>query len=149
MAVLKANKITPFLWYNIDLEEVVNFYVSIFKNSLIIQKNSMMATFELEGQRFLALNGGPEFKFTDAVSFFISCKNQDEVDYYWNELLKDGGVEVQCGWLKDKYGLSWQVVPEILGELLSDPDPVKSDKVMKAMLKMVKLDIDGLINAIK
>jgi len=108
----------------------------------------MTIEFELEGQDFIALNGGPHFKFNEAVSFVVSCKTQTEVDYYWNKL-SAGGKEVQCGWLKDKFGLSWQVVPTILGELMSDKDPVKSQRVMEAMLKMVKLDIKKLKDAAK
>jgi predicted 3-demethylubiquinone-9 3-methyltransferase (glyoxalase superfamily) len=147
MAKLSMPKITPFLWFDNNAQDAVRFYASVFKNAQIIQLNPMVSTFELEGQRFMALNGGPAFKFTEAISFYISCETQEEVDYYWNALLSDGGKESQCGWLKDKYGLSWQIVPTILGELLSDPDSKKSDKVMQAMLKMIKLDIEGLKKA--
>ncbi len=106
----------------------------------------MVGTFELEGQEFTALNGGPAFKFTEAISFSVSCKDQQEVDYFWNKL-SEGGMESQCGWLKDKFGLSWQIVPTALGELMSDPDPEKSSRVMKAMLQMKKLDVAGLKRA--
>jgi predicted 3-demethylubiquinone-9 3-methyltransferase (glyoxalase superfamily) len=152
-------KITPFLWFNDNAEEAVKFYTSIFKKSKIGKiarydeagekvagrpaGSVMTIEFEIEGQDFIALNGGPHFKFNEAVSFVVSCKTQTEVDYYWNKL-SAGGKEVQCGWLKDKFGLSWQIVPTILGELMSDKDPVKSQRVMEAMLKMVKLDINKL-----
>ncbi|PYJ51111.1 MAG: hypothetical protein DME69_12055 [Verrucomicrobia bacterium] len=152
-------KITPFLGFNDDAEEAVKFYSSIFKNSKIRKiarydktgekaagqppGSVMTIEFEIEGQEFIALNGGPHFKFTEAVSFVVSCKTQSEVDYYWKKL-SAGGKEVQCGWLKDKFGLSWQIVPTILGELMSDKDPAKSERVMEAMLKMVKLDINKL-----
>lgn len=147
MAKVSMPKITPFLWFDNNAEEAIKFYTSIFKNSKIIQLGPMVSTFELEGQRLMALNGGPHFKFTEAVSFYVSCETQEEVDYYWNALLNEGGTESQCGWLKDKYGLSWQIVPVILGELMSGPDPKKSEKVMQAMLKMIKLDIEALKKA--
>ncbi len=156
-------KITPFLWFDDNAEEAVKFYTSIFKNSKIGKiarydeagekaagrpaGSVMTVEFQLEGQDFIALNGGPHFKFTEAISFVVSCKTQAEVDYYWNKLTADGGKEVQCGWLKDKYGLSWQVVPTILPELLSDKDAAKSQRVMEAMLQMVKLDIKKLKQA--
>jgi predicted 3-demethylubiquinone-9 3-methyltransferase (glyoxalase superfamily) len=152
-------RITPFLWFNDNAEEAVKFYISIFKKSKIGKiarydeagekvagrpaGTVMTIEFEIEGQDFIALNGGPHFKFNEAVSFVVSCKTQTEVDYYWNKL-SAGGKEVQCGWLKDKFGLSWQIVPTILGELMSDKDPVKSQRVMEAMLKTVKLDINKL-----
>ena len=157
-------KITPFLWFDDNAEEAVKFYTSIFKNSKIGKiarydeagekasgrpKGSVMTVeFELEGQEFIALNGGPIFKFTEAISFVVNCETQEEVDYYW-EKLSAGGKEVQCGWLKDKHGLSWQIVPTVLGELLSDKDAAKSQRVMQAMLKMVKLDIKKLKQAAK
>jgi predicted 3-demethylubiquinone-9 3-methyltransferase (glyoxalase superfamily) len=157
-------KITPFLWFNDNAEEAVKFYTSIFKKSKIGKiarydkagekvagrpaGSVMTIEFEIEGQDFIALNGGPHFKFTEAISFVVNCKTQEEVDYYW-EKLSEGGKEVQCGWLKDKYGLSWQIVPTVLGELLSDNDAAKSQRVMKAMLKMVKLDIKKLKDAAK
>ena len=136
-------KITPFLWFDGKAEEAAKFYASIFKNSKITSASPMSATFELDGQKFIALNGGPQFKFTEAVSFFVSCETQEEIDYFW-ERLSAGGTEQQCGWLKDKFGLSWQIVPPILGEMLSDDDEAKSQRVMQAMLKMVKLDIKKL-----
>ncbi len=148
-------KITPFLWFNDQAEEAMNFYTSIFKNSKVLsasrygdggpgeQGKVMSATFQLEGQEFMALNGGPQFTFTPAVSFFVSCEIQAEVDELW-EKLSAGGREGRCGWLEDKFGLSWQIVPTILGQLLSDPDPEKSRRVMEAMLQMDKIDIEGL-----
>ena len=145
-------KITPFLWFDNQAEEAVKFYTSIFKNSRIGKiapgpKGSVMTVeFQLEGQEFVALNGGPHFKFTEAISFVVNCKTQAEVDKFWKKL-SAGGKEVQCGWLKDKYGLSWQIVPTVLGELLSDKDAAKSQRVMQAMLKMVKLDIEKLKEA--
>jgi predicted 3-demethylubiquinone-9 3-methyltransferase (glyoxalase superfamily) len=147
MAIVRIPKITPFLWFDNNAQDAVKFYTSIFKKSKVIQLNPMVSTFELEGQRLMALNGGPNFKFTEAISLYVACETQEEVDYYWNALLRDGGKESQCGWLKDKFGLSWQIVPNILGELMSGPDPRKSEKVMQAMLKMVKLDIEALKNA--
>jgi len=155
-------KITPFLWFNDNAEEAMNFYTSIFKNSKIGSvarydeagaaasgrpKGSVMtATFKLEGQEFVALNGGPHFKFTEAISFSVDCKNQEEVDYFW-EKLSEGGEEGPCGWLKDKFGLSWQIVPTVLSELLGDKDAKKSQRVMKAMLQMKKIDIKTLKQA--
>ena len=142
-------KITPFLWFDGNLEEAVHFYVSIFKNSKITSGlptpggKVMSATFELDGQKFIGLNGGPMFKFTEAVSFYVSCDTQQEIDEMW-EKLSEGGQKSRCGWLKDKFGLSWQVVPPILGQLLADKDPAKSKRVMDAMLKMDKIDIAGL-----
>ena len=151
-------KITPFLWFDDKAEEAMNLYVSVFKNSKILSvvrygeagpgpKGTVMtAKFQLEGQDFVALNGGPQFKFTEAISFVINCETQAEVDEYW-ERLSEGGAESQCGWLKDKYGLSWQVVPKILVELLQDKDAGKSQRVMKAMLQMKKIDIETLKRA--
>lgn len=150
-------KITPFLWFDNNAEEAMNLYVSVFKNARIVgvsryseagpgPKGSVMSgTFEIEGQQFMALNGGPHFKFTEAVSLFVNCTTQAEVDELW-EKLSAGGQESRCGWLKDKFGLSWQIIPSILGEMLSDPDPKKSAQVMRAMLKMGKIDI-GLLQA--
>jgi len=155
-------KITPFLWFDDKAEEAVNLYVSIFKNSKIGSithygeegaevsgrpKGTVMTiTFQLEGQAFTALNGGPHFKFTEAISFLVNCKTQEEVDELW-EKLSEGGEQGQCGWLKDKYGLSWQIVPTVLGEMLQDKDPEKSKRVMHAMLQMHKLDIKRLQQA--
>ena len=135
-------KITPFLWFDGKAEEAMKFYVSIFKNSKILGANQ----FQLEGQNFLVLNGGPQFTFTPAVSFFINCETQEEVDELW-EKLSEGGEKGRCGWLKDKFGLSWQVIPSILGKLLHDKDPAKAKKVMNAMLQMNKIDINGLKQA--
>jgi predicted 3-demethylubiquinone-9 3-methyltransferase (glyoxalase superfamily) len=151
-------KITPCLWFDDQAEEAVRFYTSIFENSKIGKfahygegaprpKGSVMTVeFQLDGQAFLALNGGPQFKFTEAVSFIVNCETQEEVDRMW-EKLSEGGEQVQCGWLKDRYGLSWQVVPTILAKLLSDPDPVRTDRVMQAVLRMKKLDIEALKEA--
>jgi predicted 3-demethylubiquinone-9 3-methyltransferase (glyoxalase superfamily) len=149
-------KITPFLWFNDQAEEAMNFYTSIFKDSKIINVNRvgddgpgktgsvMMGSFELEGQPFIALNGGPMFTFNEAVSFFVDCADQAEVDYYWGKLTAEGGEASQCGWLKDKFGISWQIVPKALRRLLGDPDKEKAGRVMQAMLKMSKIDIDEL-----
>ena len=153
-------KITPFLWFDGKAEEAMNFYTSIFKNSKIGRitrygdagpgpKGTVMsATFQLDGQEFMALNGGPQFKFTEAISFFVNCETQEEVDELW-EKLSAGGQKSRCGWLKDKYGLSWQIIPSALGEMLGDKDPEKSQRVMKAMLQMDKIDIKGLEQAYK
>ena len=155
-------KITPFLWFDNQAEEAVNFYTSIFKNSRIKSvarygeagaevsgrpKGTVMTvTFEFEGQEFIALNGGPPFKFTEATSFVVNCGTQDEVDELW-ENLSEGGEKGQCGWLEDKYGVSWQIVPTVLGEMLQDRDPKKSEKVMGALLPMGKIDINTLKQA--
>ncbi len=151
-------KITPFLWFDNNAQEAMNFYVSIFKNSKIVSvsrygeagpgpKGTLMtATFQLEGQEFMALNGGPHFKFTEAISLFVNCETQEEVDEFW-EKLSEGGVESRCGWLKDKYGLSWQIVPTVLGEMMQDKDPENSKRVMEAMLQMDKIDIKALKQA--
>ena len=151
-------KITPFLWFNDQAEEAMHFYVSIFKNSKAGSvtrygdtgpgpKGSVMtANFQLEGQEFTALNGGPQFPFTEAVSFVIHCETQQEIDHYWDKLTA-GGRPVQCGWLKDKFGLSWQVVPAVLPQLLKNTDPKKSQRVMQALMQMTKLDIARLQQA--
>jgi predicted 3-demethylubiquinone-9 3-methyltransferase (glyoxalase superfamily) len=155
-------KITPFLWFDDQAEEAVEFYTSIFKNSKIKSvtrygeegakaagrpKGSVMTVvFELEGQEFIALNGGPVFTFSPAISFLVNCKTQKEVDELW-EKLSEGGEKDRCGWLKDKYGVSWQIVPIVLGEMLQDKDPKKSRRVMEAMLRMDKIDIDTLKQA--
>jgi predicted 3-demethylubiquinone-9 3-methyltransferase (glyoxalase superfamily) len=148
-------KIAPFLWFNDKAEEAMNFYVSIFKNSKVGTvtrygdagpgpKGSVMsATFQLDGQDFFALNGGPQFSFTPAVSFFVNCETQQEVDELW-EKLSAGGRKDRCGWLQDKYGLSWQIIPSALGKMLGDRDPAKANRVMQAMLKMDKIDIARL-----
>ncbi len=140
------NKITPFLWFDGRAEEAARFYTSIFKNSRIDSLSPMSATFHLDGQKFIALNGGPQFKFTEAISFFVDCRTQDEVDELW-EKLSAGGEPGRCGWLKDKFGVSWQIIPSILGEMLQDEDDAKSDRVMQAMLQMNKLDINALTRA--
>jgi predicted 3-demethylubiquinone-9 3-methyltransferase (glyoxalase superfamily) len=158
----KLQRITPFLWFDSQAEEAASFYVSIFKNARIREasrydeaaskasgqpKGSVMTVaFELDGQEFIALNGGPMFKFTEAISFIVNCETQAEVDHYWDQLTA-GGQEVQCGWLKDRFGVSWQVVPTALTELLQDKDPEKAKRVMAAMLQMKKLSIDGLKRA--
>ena len=146
-------KITPFLWFNDQAEEAMNFYVSIFKNSMILSLNRlgdegavMSGTFLLDGQKFMTLNGGPQFKFTEAISLFVNCDSQEEIDELW-EKLSEGGEKSRCGWLKDKYGLSWQIVPSTLGQLLYHKDPEKSQRVMQALLKMDKLDIAKLKEA--
>jgi predicted 3-demethylubiquinone-9 3-methyltransferase (glyoxalase superfamily) len=157
---VSIQKITPFLWFDRQAEEAARFYTSIFPNSKIVKVvrygeagpgpagTAMTVEFQLEGQSFVALNGGPHFQFTEAISFVVNCRTQDEVDAYW-EKLAAGGAPVQCGWLKDRFGLSWQVVPTLLPELLSDPDPEKSQRVMKTMLTMKKLDIRALEEAYK
>jgi len=139
-------KITPFLWFDTQALEAAKFYGTIFKNSKILNASPMVVIFELEGQKFMALNGGPQFKFTEAFSLFVECETQEEVDELW-EKLSAGGAKSQCGWLKDKYGLSWQVIPSILMKLMSDPDPVKSGRVMQAILKMSKIEIKLLQEA--
>lgn len=151
-------KINPFLWFNNQAEEAANFYVSIFKNSRIVRvtrygdagpgpKGSVMTVdFQLDGQEFVALNGGPQFTFSPAISFVVNCQTQAEVDEFWQKLAA-GGEEVECGWLTDKYGLSWQIVPTVLVDMLNDPDHVKSQRVLKAMMQMKKIDIATLKRA--
>src|SRR3989454_10936403 len=151
-------KITPFLWFDGKAEEAMNFYTSIFKNSKVVSimrygeagpgpKGSVMSTtFQLNGQEFIALNGGPQFTFSPAISFFVKCQTQDEVDELW-EKLSEGGEKQRCGWLRDKFGVSWQIVPTVLGEMLQDKDPEKSKRVMNAMLQMNKIDIKSLKQA--
>ena len=153
-------KITPFLWFDDNAEEAINFYASVFKNSKILSvtrygdagpgpKGTVMtAEFQLEGQKFVALNGGPHFKFTEAISFVVNCETQDEVDEFW-EKLSEGGEKSQCGWLKDRYGLSWQIVPTVLIEMLQDKDAEKSKRVTEAMLQMHKIEIKTLKQAYK
>lgn len=140
-------KITPFLWFDHQAIEAMNFYVSVFKNSRVVSSNPMTCTFILEGTQFHALNGGPVFQFNPAISLFVDCADQAEVDDLWAKLVADGGEESQCGWLKDKYGLSWQIIPKILGELLNDPDPVKAQRAMQAMMGMGKIDVMALKKA--
>ena len=151
-------KIIPNLWFDTEAEGAAEFYTSVFKNSRVVnvahyteagpRETGMVMTveFELDGQRFVGINGGPEFSFSEAVSFQVTCEDQDEVDYYW-ERLSEGGQEGPCGWLKDRYGLSWQVVPKGMDELFSDPDPERARRAMEAMLKMGKLDIAALRSA--
>ena len=151
-------KIIPNLWFDAEAEEAADFYTTVFPKSRVVTKTHypegapreagmvMTVEFELDGQRFVAINGGPQFTFDEAISLLINCADQEEIDYYWSKL-SEGGEEGPCGWLKDKYGLSWQIVPTALPELLGDPDPEKSQNVMKAMLQMKKLDIAGLRRA--
>ncbi|HMK54171.1 MAG TPA: VOC family protein [Methanobacteriaceae archaeon] len=151
-------KITPFLWFDNQAEEAMNFYISVFKDSKAInvtrygagapisEGTVMTAKFQIEGQEFVALNGGPQFKFTEAISFVVNCENQEEIDYYWKKL-SEGGEEQGPGWVKDKYGLSWQIVPIVLQELMDDEDPEKSGRVMGAMMQMTKIDINKLKQA--
>jgi predicted 3-demethylubiquinone-9 3-methyltransferase (glyoxalase superfamily) len=155
----RNQKITTFLWFDNNAEEAAKFYTSVFKNSKILAtthygdagpgpKGSVMTVdFVLDGERFSALNGGPNFKFTEAISLMVHCKTQEEVDYFWEKLSSEGGEKVECGWLKDKFGLSWQVTPDILLELLQDPDEQKTQRVMKAMMQMKKIDIKQLEQA--
>jgi predicted 3-demethylubiquinone-9 3-methyltransferase (glyoxalase superfamily) len=162
-----SQKITPYLWFNDQAEEATNLYVDLFRarpgtpkgESRIVGASrygeagpgepgtAMTVTFELDGLEFVALNGGPQFPFTEAVSFLVHCESQEEVDYFWNALTSDGGEESQCGWLKDRYGLSWQIIPDRLMELIGDPDPGRAQRAMEAMLKMVKIDIAELERA--
>ena len=149
-------KITPFLWFDGNAEEAVNFYLSVFPDTKLGEVSHygegmpmpagtvLVANFTLFGQEFGAINAGPEFKFTEAISFMIDCKDQAEVDYYWDKLTADGGEPSQCGWLKDKFGLSWQVVPSVLGELMTNPDPAKANRVTQALMQMGKIDIATL-----
>lgn len=146
-------KVTPFLWFDSQAEEAMNFYVSLFKNSKVNSVSrgpdgkAFTVAFELDGQEFTGLNAGPQFKFNEAVPMFVNCEDQAEVDYFWNALTADGGEESMCSWCKDKYGLWWQIVPKQLGELMGDPDPVKSKRVMDAMLKMKKIIVADLQKA--
>ncbi len=153
-------KITPFLWFDGQAEDAVNFYTSVFKNSKILRilryteeaaektghpvGSVLTIEFEIESQKFVALNGGPLFKFNESVSFVINCETQEEVDYFWEKLTADGGEESQCGWLKDKFGVSWQVTPTVLIDMLHDKDPEKAERVMNAMLEMQKIEIPKL-----
>lgn len=147
------SKVTPFLWFDTQAEEAMNFYVSLFKNSKINnisrgpEGHAFMVSFELDGREFMALNAGPHHKFNEAISMYVDCKDQAEVDYFWNRLIADGGEESMCGWLKDKYGLSWQIVPKQLGELMGGPDSEKSQRAMQAMLKMQKIIVADLQKA--
>lgn len=146
-------KVTPFLWFDTQAEEAMNFYVSLFKNSKVLSVSrgpdgrAFNVSFELDGQEFMGLNAGPQFKFNEAVSFYVNCEDQAEVDYFWNKLTADGGEESMCGWCKDKFGLWWQIVPMQLGELLGGPNPEKAGRVMQAMLKMKKIIVADLQKA--
>jgi len=156
---VSEQRIVPYLWFDGDAEEAINFYVALFPDSKILnisrykdagpegKETVTTASFLLSGQEFMALNGGPKFKFSEAVSFYVKCESQAEVDELWNKILANGGKEQRCGWIKDRFGLSWQIIPNILGELLQDKDPQKSRRVMNAMLQMVKIDINGLEQA--
>jgi predicted 3-demethylubiquinone-9 3-methyltransferase (glyoxalase superfamily) len=143
-------KITPFLWFDNQAEEAMKFYVSVFKNSKVLgvsrgpNGQAQSVNFELEGQEFFGLNAGPQFKFNESISFLVDCKTQEEVDELWNKLTTDGGEESMCGWLKDKFGLSWQIIPTALSELMNDPDPAKAKRVVDAMLQMRKIVIADL-----
>jgi predicted 3-demethylubiquinone-9 3-methyltransferase (glyoxalase superfamily) len=153
-----VQKITPFLWFDNQAEEAMNFYTSIFKNAKIgnvsrygeggpgPKGSVMVASFELDGMHFTALNGGPQFKFTEAISFYVSCESQDEVDHYWDKL-SEGGQTQRCGWLKDKFGVSWQIIPSALPKLMGDPDRAKAGRVMQAMLQMKKIEVAKLQQA--
>jgi predicted 3-demethylubiquinone-9 3-methyltransferase (glyoxalase superfamily) len=155
---MPSQKITPFLWFDHQAEEAAGFYTAIFPNSKIVKVvrcgaagpgpagSVLTVEFQLDGQTFVGLNGGPHYQFTPAISFVVNCQTQDEVDGYWTKL-SAGGAEVQCGWIRDKFGVSWQIVPTVLPQLLSDPDPNKAQRVMKAMLAMKKLDINALQQA--
>ena len=152
-------KISPFIWFDYNAEDAMNFYRSVFKDSKIIriahnppgapgpEGELLVATIQLDGQEITLMNGGPGHPLTDAISLTVNCSSQEEVDYYWNNLLRDGGQEIACGWLKDQFGLCWQITPTMLPELLSDSDKVKAGRVMQAMMKMIKLDIDVLKKA--
>ena len=152
-------KISPFIWFDNNAEEAMNFYLSIFKNSRVINTGRygdgapmpkgtfMVGTFSLDGQQIMVLNGGPHYKLTPAFSLMINCETQDEVDYFWDKLTADGGKPIQCGWLEDKFGVTWQVVPTILGELMGKGDAAKSSRMMQALMGMMKLDIEGLKKA--
>ena len=144
--------ITPFLWFDTQAEEAMNFYASTFKRSKVLAVHRahgqvMSVEFELEGQKFMALNAGPMYKFTEAVSFFVACETQQEIDDLWNKLTADGGSPSRCGWLKDKFGLSWQIIPTSLGRMLNDKSPARAKRVLDAMLQMNKLDVDALQQA--
>ena len=140
-------RITPFLWFDGTAEAAMHFYLSVFENGKVLSVSPMMVSFELRGQRFHGLNGGPQYRFTEAVSFLVDCETQEEVDTLWHRLTAEGGQPGQCGWLKDQFGLSWQIIPTALGRLLGDPDRAKAGRVMQAMLTMGKIDIAALQRA--
>ena len=144
---MASHKITPFLWFDNQAEAAARFYTSVFKNSRLLNVTPMVVNFEIEGQEIIALNGGPQFAFTPAISLFVSCESQAEVDDLWTKLLAGGGKPNGCGWLDDRFGLSWQIVPTALMELMSDPDPKASGRVAQAMMGMQKIDIAGLRRA--
>ena len=156
---MQVQKITPFLWFDQQAEEAANYYVGIFPNSRVTKVircgpagpgpagSVLTVAFELDGLSLVGLNGGPHFKFTEAVSFVVNCESQKEVDYYWEKLTADGGAPVECGWLKDKFGLSWQITPTILLELIGDPDPAKAGRALQAMMTMKKIDIAAIKQA--
>jgi predicted 3-demethylubiquinone-9 3-methyltransferase (glyoxalase superfamily) len=156
---MSAQKVTTYLWYDHEAEDAARLYTSIVKNSRITnvtrygdagpgpKGTAMIVNFELDGQEFLALNGGPMYKFTEAISLLVHCENQKEVDELWSKLTADGGEESMCGWLKDRFGLSWQIIPDVLGRLIGDPDPEKARRATEAMLQMKKIDIAGLERA--
>lgn len=149
------NKVTPFLWFDNNVGEAMDFYKTVFKDyretmrQMMPDGKIMTASFSLNGQDFMAMNAGPQFKFNEAVSFYIDCANQEEVDYYWNAFITGGGEESMCGWLKDKFGLSWQIVPKQLGQCLGNPDPVKAKKAMDAMMQMHKIIVADLEKAVE
>ena len=147
MSAARKQKIAPCLWFDGNAEAAVAHYTSIFKDSKVISSNPMSVQFELLGQRFIGLNAGPHHKFTEAVSFFVEVDTQQEVDHYWDALLAGGGRPDQCGWLKDKFGLSWQVIPKALPQLLTDPDPARAKRALDAMMQMIKIDLAGLQRA--
>jgi predicted 3-demethylubiquinone-9 3-methyltransferase (glyoxalase superfamily) len=140
-----ANQIYPCLWFDGNAKAAAEFYSGIFKNSKITTDSPMVVIFELDGFKFMGLNGGPNFKFTEAVSFVVNCDTQEEIDHYWYKLIADGGQESKCGWLKDRFGLSWQIVPSVIGKLMSDPE--KAPRVMEEVLKMRKIDLQKLLDA--
>jgi predicted 3-demethylubiquinone-9 3-methyltransferase (glyoxalase superfamily) len=140
-------KITPFLWFNDNAEEAMNFYVSVFKNSHVLSVSPMMVRFKLEGVEFMALNGGPHFTFTPAISLFVDCADQADVDELWAKMLEGGGKESRCGWLTDKFGLSWQIIPKQLAELMGDPDREKAGRAIEAMMAMTKIEVEPLQRA--
>jgi predicted 3-demethylubiquinone-9 3-methyltransferase (glyoxalase superfamily) len=147
MTTIKRQKIIPYLWYENQAREAAEFYCSLFKNSRVFSVSDMIVEFELEGVKFIALNGGPKFKFNESVSFFVLCKDQEEVDYFWNNLIKDGGAESRCGWCKDKFGLSWQIVPERFMEMMETGTPEQTKRVIDVMMPMKKMIIEDFEKA--
>lgn len=146
-ALSLGSQITPFLMFNDQAQEAAKFYTAIFKNSKILHSDTVSASFILNGQKFMAYNGGPHFNFSEGISLYVSCKDQDEVDYYWEKLLAGGGAESQCGWLKDRFGVCWQIIPDILTELIGSSDRAKAGRAVQAMLKMKKIDAGKLQKA--